>query len=145
MIDRLAAAALTLLTIALLALLPAWRMAEPKPAYMMPPELFRARVQAFAHDKDVVEPMPGDVFLLAEPFRFWPELKLQPGQTYRLHIASVDGVHAVAINGTEILLAPGDVWVAEINGPQDLRCNEYCGLGHNKMRVSPASGPPAAR
>lgn len=150
--DRLAALALMLVSLALLAALPAWRMTEPPPAYLEPPEAFRARVEAFARGQDVVAPPPGDVLVLAERFRFWPALRLEAGRTYRLHASSMDAAHALAVAGQEVLLVPGEVRVLEITptGPLDLRCNEYCGLGHNKMRGSvdvtpPAWAPPAAR
>lgn len=145
--ERWAVGALAAASIGLLAALPAWRMSEGPPGlYAEDPEDFRARVARFAnaHATDdeieglrVVAPPPGDVPVLAQRFRFDPALRLKVGQTYRLHVASVDTVHSMAIEGTELFLIPGEVRVLTLTpgkpGRMRVQCNEYCGLGHNKM------------
>lgn len=138
MADRLFAALFAVVAALMLAAWPGWRMDEAPAGYAQEPHDFLERVEAFAGGRDVVRPPPGDVPLLARRFEFWPALELKAGQTYRLHVGSVDGVHALALDGRETLLVPGRVQVFEVTpaapGPLDLRCNEYCGLGHNKMR-----------
>ncbi|MGE5547973.1 MAG: quinol oxidase [Solirubrobacterales bacterium] len=162
-LDRLAAAAFLLVSVVLLAAMPAWRMDDRPPvdAYAESAPAFLARAEAFAarhatgaetDGLPVVAPPPGDVPVVARRYQFWPALELEAGHTYRLHVASIDTVHSVAIDGHELLLIPGEVRVIEVrpSAPLTLQCGEYCGLGHNKMRGSirlrpDASAPPAAR
>lgn len=159
--DRLAAAAMVAATLGLLAALPAWRMSDAPPmdAIAESPAAFQARAEAFttryATGRDVegvpvVAPPPGDVPVVARRFEFSPALELEAGKTYRLHVASVDTVHSLALDGRELLLVPGETRVVEITprGPLTFQCGEYCGLGHNKMRggvtvIPPRPGPPA--
>ena len=136
--DRWATIAFVLASLVLVAAWPGWRLAETPAAYAEAPEAFAARVEAFAAGQPVVRPSPGDVPLLARRFEFHPALELKVGQTYRLHLSSMDGVHALAVGRAEMMLMPGEVRVLEITpertGPLEARCNEYCGLGHNRMR-----------
>lgn len=137
-LDRLATALFIAATLALAVAWPGWRLADAPPAYAEAPAAFAARVDAFADGNAVVRPAPGDVPVLARRFEFFPALELQVGQTYRLHVSSVDGVHSLVLDGREVLLVPGQVRILEVTperpGGLDLRCNEYCGLGHNRMR-----------
>ncbi len=86
----------------------------------------------------VVRPPPGDVYVSAGRWRFRPVLELQPGQSYRLHVASEDILHGVVIGGKEALLAPGRAAIMPVTtgepGKFTMVCSEYCGLEHNKMR-----------
>lgn len=162
--DRLAAALMIAATLTLLAALPGWRMtdAPPPDAFAETPEAFLARAEAFAarhatgDEADgmaVVAPPPGDVPVVARRYQFWPALVLRTGTAYRLHVASVDSVHTLAVDGREYLLVPGQTRVIELTpraaGPLALQCGEYCGLGHNGMRgavtVRDGGAPPAAR
>lgn len=141
--ERALSAAIVLAALALLAAFPAWRMTDPPPAYALEPVEFLERTRAFAAryaaEEGTAAPPPGDVFLAARRYEFWPALILEAGQTYRLHASSLDGVHSLAVDGRELLLVPGEVRVLELApaapGLIDIRCNEYCGLGHNKMRA----------
>lgn len=147
--DRLAAAAMMVASLGLLAALPGWRMSDTAPPDMVaePPEGLLARAEAFAarhgtgrevDGMPVVAPPPGEVPMVARRFQFWPALELEAGRTYRLHVASVDTVHTLAVMGREFLLVPGQTRVIEVTppheGPLALQCGEYCGLGHTKMR-----------
>lgn len=136
--DRWATILFALASLVLVAVWPGWRLVDAPAAYTESPEAFAARVAAFAAGQSMVRPPPGDVPLLARRFEFHPALELKIGQTYRLHLSSVDGVHALVLGGAEVMLVPGEVRVLEITpdrlGPLEARCNEYCGLGHNKMR-----------
>lgn len=126
--------------LALAAWWPGWRADEPPLGQAVDAAAFVAETEAFAaryQAGERVEPPPGDVRLLARKFEFWPDVKLNPEAGYRLRIMAQDSVHSVAVNGTERLLVPGYVQDIDVApGDQlELRCNEYCGLGHNRMRL----------
>jgi cytochrome c oxidase subunit 2 len=162
--DRIASAAMMALTLGLLAALPAWRMSDAPPpdAFAEPAPDFLARAEDFAarhatglqvDGLPLVKPPPGDVPVVARRYEFTPALELEAGKTYRLHVASVDTVHSLAVDGRELLLVPGQTRVIELTpsapGPLALQCGEYCGLSHTRMRgsitVTGATAPPAAR
>lgn len=148
--DRLGAALLAAASLALLLAWPGWRLgdAPPADAYAQDPAAFQAAVETYAAahavgERDgmpLVRPPPGaDVPVLARRFQFWPALQLQAGQTYHLHVASVDTVHSVVVQGHELALLPGQVRVVDVTpaagAPPALQCGEYCGLGHTRMRA----------
>jgi cytochrome c oxidase subunit 2 len=145
--ERLAVALFAAAFLALLAAMPGWRADDrPDPgSYAMAPAAFAAWEEAFAaryatdaEGRPVVRPPPGDVPVLARRFAFVPELELQAGHTYRLHLSAGDTVHSAVLDGREVLLVPGRVAMVTITplapGPLELRCGEYCGLGHSRMR-----------
>ena len=138
--------------VVLLAVMPVWRWVGeglPKPeSFALMTEDFVAKLDAqevayaAGADKDgktVVAPPPGDVYLGAVAFEFVPALRLQAGQTYRLHVASLDLLHGFyfPLAEADILLEPGRTYVFEITpdkaGAYAMQCSENCGLGHNKM------------
>ena len=128
--------------VGLAVLWPGWRMPEAAPGQAVDEAVFIAAVHDFAavHDHGgVIEPPPGDVPILARRFEFWPALRLQAGQTYRLRLMAEDAVHSVVVAGHEVLLVPGRVQELTVTpragDTVELRCNEYCGLGHNRMRL----------
>lgn len=148
--DRLSAAALALASVVLLLAWPGWRLSDAPPAQSYPqdPAAFLAAAESFAAahavgERDgmpLVQPPPGaDIPVVARRFQFWPALRLQAGRTYRLHVASLDTVHSVVVQGRERSLLPGQVRVMEITPaagtPPALQCGEYCGLGHTRMRA----------
>lgn len=145
---RLGAALLAAATAGLLLAWPGWRLtdAPPADAYAQDPELFAAAAVIYAEAHGVgerdgmmlVRPPPGaDVPVMARRFQFWPALELRAGQTYHLHVAAVDTVHSVVVQGRELALVPGQVRVVDVtptaDAPPRLQCGEYCGLGHNRM------------
>lgn len=148
--DRLGAALLGAASVALLLAWPGWRLSDAPPAdsYAQDPQAFQAAAETYAAihavgERDgmpLVRPLAGgDVPVLARRFQFWPALQLQAGQTYHLHVASVDTVHSVVVQGHELALVPGQVRVVdftpEAGTPPALQCGEYCGLGHTRMRA----------
>lgn len=152
--DRWGAGALAVAMTGLLLAWPGWRLTDfpPADAYAQDSGIFAgvAETYAAAHrigERDgmpLVRPPPGaDVPVIARRFEFWPALELEAGQTYRLHVAALDTVHTVAVDGREVILIPGQVRVVEVmpsrSGPLALQCGEYCGLGHNRMRGSVAA------
>jgi heme/copper-type cytochrome/quinol oxidase subunit 2 len=85
----------------------------------------------------VVHPKPGDIYIRAVRWAFYPALELDPGQSYRLYLMSEDGVHSAVVAGREVMLLPGQVQMLPLRAPEDgrvpIQCGEYCGLGHSKM------------
>ena len=88
----------------------------------------------------VVEPPPGgDAYLLAQMWRYYPILKLKKGQTYRLHISSVDLQHGFSLQpmNMNFQVLPGYDHVLTITptsaGEFPVICNEFCGIGHHMM------------
>jgi cytochrome c oxidase subunit II len=66
-------------------------------------------------------------------------LQLEKGQTYRLHISSMDLQHGFSLQPVNINLQiiPGYDYVATIvptsTGEFTIVCNEFCNLGHHTM------------
>ena len=119
-------------------------------AYRTTPQAFMAKTQAMVDQYTirtetdsklpVVRPPPGsDVYLLGRLWQWWPLLELEKGQTYRLHISSMDWQHGFSLQPVNIntQILPGYEMVITItpdmNGEQTIICNEFCGLGHHNM------------
>jgi cytochrome c oxidase subunit 2 len=119
-------------------------------AYRTTPEAFMAKTQAMVdqytvrtetnQNMPVVHPPPGsDVYLIGRLWQWWPLLELEKGQTYRLHISSMDWQHGFSVQPVNIntQIVPGYEMVLTItpdtDGDQTIICNEYCGIGHHNM------------
>ena len=119
-------------------------------AYRTTPQAFLAKTQAMvdqytvrtetAAKLPVVRPPPGsDVYLLGRLWQWWPLLELEKGQTYRLHISSMDWQHGFSLQpvGINISVHPGYEHVITLTPTQagefGVICNEYCGIGHHQM------------
>ena len=119
-------------------------------AYKTTPEAFMAKTQAMVdqytvrtetdQNMPVVRPPPGsDVYLIGRLWQWWPLLELEKGQTYRLHISSMDWQHGFSLQPVNIntQIVPGYEMVLTItpdtNGDQAIICNEFCGIGHHNM------------
>lgn len=119
-------------------------------AYRIEPKVFAQRTEEFVEkykvrdeeesDIPVVRPPAGgDVYMLARLWEFWPILELEKGQTYRLHLSSVDWQHGFSLQPVNINLQihPGIEHVVTLTptstGTFSVVCNEYCGLGHHTM------------
>ena len=88
----------------------------------------------------VVKPPPGsDVYMLARLWQWWPILELKKGESYRLHLASLDWQHGFSLQPTNINLQvhPGYDMVVTVTpnetGEFSVICNEFCGIGHHTM------------
>ncbi len=119
-------------------------------AYKIAPEAFAAKAQEMV-DKytvrtetdrqyPVVSPPAGsDVYLIARLWEWWPILELKKGETYRLHLSSMDWLHGFSLQPVNINLQihPGYDMVVNItpteSGEFGIVCNEYCGIGHHNM------------
>lgn len=143
--DKLLSAAYVLAMLGLLSNWQGFNAVEPNPIGVADSQMFRHRVDVFTKSHQIgvldylplVQPKPGQVVpILAQPFSFTPNLQLVAGETYHLEVFSADGVHSLAIDGQEVLLHPGQVWRLTVTAKPGMRmvCNEYCGLGHAKMR-----------
>jgi len=119
-------------------------------AYRTTPEAFMAKTQAMVdqytvrtetdQNMPVVRPPPGsDVYLIGRLWQWWPLLELEKGQTYRLHISSMDWQHGFSLQPVNInaQIVPGYEMVLTVtpdtDGAQTIICNEYCGIGHHNM------------
>jgi cytochrome c oxidase subunit 2 len=88
----------------------------------------------------VVHPPAGsEVYLIGRLWEWWPILELEKGQSYRLHLSSLDWQHGFSLQPTNINIQvhPGYEMVLTITpseaGEYGVVCNEYCGIGHHQM------------
>lgn len=119
-------------------------------AYRVKPEAFAARVEDMVAKYKVREegnsgipvvhpPAGGDVYMLARLWEWWPVLELEKGQTYRLHLSSMDWQHGFSLlpENINIQVHPNYEMVIKItptsSGVFSVICNEFCGIGHHTM------------
>ena len=119
-------------------------------AYRITPEAFAERTEAMTDQYTVreegdtgipvVHPPPGsDIYMLARLWEWWPILELEKGQTYRLHLASMDWQHGFSLQPTNINVQvhPNVEMVLTLTptetGSFGVVCNEFCGIGHHIM------------
>lgn len=82
---------------------------------------------------------PGDVYLLAKQYFWFPTLRLRAGGTYRLHISAADFQHGFSLQpmNMNFQVVPGYDHVLTIQpqapGTYPIVCNEFCGVGHQNM------------
>ena len=88
----------------------------------------------------VVHPPPGsDVYLAARIWTWYPSLEFEQGQTYRLHLSSLDLQHGFSLQpmNINIQIHPGYEHVLTVTAEEareyTIVCNEYCGFGHHTM------------
>lgn len=131
-----------------------WHLVGPQnlstEVYRIDPQVYEKRVDDFAkkfkvRDEGdtgipVVRPQPGgDAYMLARLWTWWPILELQKGQSYRLHLSSLDLLHGFSLQPTNmnIQVHPGLEHVITLTpteaGMFTVVCNEFCGLGHHTM------------
>jgi cytochrome c oxidase subunit 2 len=119
-------------------------------AYRTTPEVYTAKAQTMV-DKfkireetdqkiPVVKPPAGsDVYLIARLWQWWPMLELEAGQTYRLHLMSMDWLHGFSLQpeNINIQVHPGYEHILTVQptkaGTFSIICNEYCGINHHAM------------
>ena len=116
--------------------------------YRTSPAKFEEKVEAFAEKYTVREeggipvakPEPGaEVYMLSRLWEWWPILELKKGQTYRIHLSSMDWQHGFSLQPTNINIQvhPGLEHVVTVTPTQtgvfSVVCNEYCGVGHHTM------------
>ncbi|TNF88852.1 MAG: cytochrome C oxidase subunit II [Gammaproteobacteria bacterium] len=88
----------------------------------------------------IVKPPAGsDVYMLGRLWQWYPILELEKGQSYRLHLSSMDWNHGFSLQPVNINLQilPGYEMVLTVTpdtaGEFTVVCNEYCGIGHHLM------------
>ena len=88
----------------------------------------------------VVAPEPGgDVYMLGRLWQWYPVVKLKKGETYRLHLSSLDLVHGFSLFPLNLnfMVLPGYEYVLTVTptekGEVYAVCNEFCGIGHHQM------------
>jgi cytochrome c oxidase subunit 2 len=125
-------------------------------AYRNTPEAFSAKTQAMV-DKHMVReethkvadvelkipvvrpPAGSDVYLIARLWQWWPMLELEAGQTYKLHLMSMDWLHGFSLQpeNINIQVHPGYEHILQVQptraGTYSIICNEYCGINHHTM------------
>jgi cytochrome c oxidase subunit 2 len=116
--------------------------------YRVEPGAFAERVGRFVETNQIgeeagipiVEPAPGgDAYLMARMWAFYPIIQLRQGQTYRLHISSLDLQHGFSLQplNMNFQILPGYDHVLTItptsSGQFSIVCNEFCGIGHHMM------------
>jgi cytochrome c oxidase subunit 2 len=117
--------------------------------YRIDPAVFQTRTEEFAEKYKtgeegdsgipVVKPPPGDVYMLARLWQWWPVLELEKGQTYRLHLSALDWQHGFSLQpiNMNVQVHPGLEHIMQITptaaGEFSVVCNEFCGIGHHTM------------
>ena len=119
-------------------------------AYRVDPEYFGEKVEEMVSKYKIREegdtgipvvapPVGSDVFLLGRLWEWYPILELKKGESYRLHLSSMDWMHGFSLQPTNINLQvhPGYDFVVTVkpttSGKFAIICNEYCGIGHHTM------------
>lgn len=118
-------------------------------AYQVSPTAYKARVEEFISryqvgddsGRPIAEPPPGgEAYMYATRFAWIPILRLRVGETYTLHLSSLDVLHGFSITNPHqwnIQLYPGYEWVVHFTptapGVYNIACNDFCGIGHEFM------------
>lgn len=133
-------------------MMPLWfmygRQNVPTRTYRTDPATYQTIVNDFVATNQVdtlngvpvVAPEPGaEVYLLARQWLWYPILQLEAGETYHLHISSLDVQHGFSLQPVNLNLQilPGYDYVATIvptaAGEYSIVCNEFCAIGHHSM------------
>lgn len=119
-------------------------------AYRTTPEIYTKKAQAIVdrytvrtegdRKTPVVKPPVGtDIYMIGRLWEWWPIFELQVGQTYRLHVASIDWQHGFSLQpaNLNVQVLPGYDMVLTVTpnktGQYSIVCNEYCGINHHTM------------
>lgn len=133
-------------------MMPYWHIAGHQnlstQAFRIKPETYQQKVEAATEKYKVREvegfpvvhpPAGGDAYMVASTFQWWPILELEKGQSYRLHLSSMDVMHGFSLlpENINIQVHPNYEMIANVtptsSGEFGVVCNEYCGLGHHTM------------
>lgn len=116
--------------------------------YRITPAAYEQKVVEFAEKFQVgdemgvpvVRPPAGEpVYMLARLWEWWPVLELEKGQSYRIHLSSVDWQHGFSLQPVNINISvhPGYEQIITLTpteaGEFGIACNEFCGIGHHLM------------
>lgn len=135
----------------LTAMMPLWfflgRQNVPTITYRVSPGAFKEQVEQFAGEYQIgeengvpiVAPPAGDIYLLGRQWQWYPILQLKKGETYRLHVSSLDVQHGLSIQPVNLnfQVIPGYDYVIRLtpteSGEFSIVCNEFCDVGHHLM------------
>lgn len=135
----------------LTAMMPLWyfmgRQNVPATSYRVTPARFEQLTVDFAkryqvdtqQGLPVVAAPPGDVYLYGRQWQWYPILQLKRGETYRLHLSSLDVQHGFSLQPVNLnfQVLPGYDYVITLtptqSGEFSIVCNEYCFVGHHVM------------
>lgn len=117
----------------------------PTQARATTPATFSAQVAQFAKryggpDGRVYVPPGTDAYLLASRYAWYPNLVLESGGKYRIWLSSADALHGFSLIGQNLNLevVPRHAMGAKLTigkpGRYLIVCNEFCGLGHARMK-----------
>lgn len=108
-------------------------------------ELVDAQAAAFGRPDGAVQVPPGSpVYVLLRQFSFTPAtIHLQRGAEYDLVLYAADVTHGVSLimdGSLSTVLVPGSPVTLRVRPTQvgvvEIRCTEYCGVGHHIMTAS---------
>lgn len=117
-------------------------------SYSVTPDAFKERVDRFVAANKVGEengvpiveaPPGGDAYMLGRMWAWYPIVKFRKGETYRLHLSSMDLQHGFSLQPVNMnfQVMPGYDHVLTITPTQSgdftVVCNEFCGLAHHAM------------
>lgn len=117
-------------------------------AYRITAEKYQEKVNAMVEQHTVREvsgipvvspPVGSDVYMLGRLWQWWPLLELKKGESYRLHLSSMDYQHGFSLQPVNLNVSvhPGYDMVMNItpteSGEFSIVCNEFCGIGHHLM------------
>jgi cytochrome c oxidase subunit II len=117
-------------------------------SYRTTPNAFYAKVERSVAEWQVRElngvpvvkpPAGADVYLIGRMWLWYPVLELERGQSYRLHLSSLDLQHGFSLQpiNINVQVHPGYEHVLTVtpnrSGEYSIVCNEFCGLGHHSM------------
>jgi len=117
-------------------------------AYQTTAPQFQAKVDAMVEKYKVGEeagipivrpPAGSDIYMLGRLWQWYPIFELEKGQSYRVHLSSMDWQHGFSLQPVNINLqiVPGYEMVVTMTPDQSgeftVICNEYCGIGHHTM------------
>lgn len=95
---------------------------------------------AFLAELPLVEPPAGgDAYLAGRMWQWYPALRLRLGETYRIHLSSLDLQHGFSLQplNMNFQVLPGYDHVLTLTptsrGEFTIVCNEFCGIGHHAM------------
>lgn len=112
---------------------------DPKTFQQLTEDYIKAHQTGVLLGIPIVDAPPGDVYLLAERFRFRPLLNLKRGETYRFLLSASDVQHGFSLqpDNVNLQVVPGYVTAVTLtpkeSGTYHIVCNEYCGPGHHTM------------
>lgn len=102
---------------------------------------FRTQTTAGSDRGGPLRPASGtDVYLRGSMWKWEPQLVLKKGVSYNLHLVSTDVSHGFDVDAFDLhaVVEPNQERVLRLTpdkvGDFPIRCEEYCGPGHEAMR-----------